>query len=200
MVTTLSNRVLKGYLVPPRLPDSRSGLVIDTHELSRRAGVLKEITKVAQAPADLGIEVIGVPLGSPIELSLRLESVVEGVLVTGTAVVQVHGSCARCLVEISKTEEIDLQELYCYPGKELDDPDASRIEGDLIDLEPVLRDAVVLDLPFTPLCRPDCAGLCPECGANLNQDPDHGHAEPVDPRWAELAEWTQSSNENKIKE
>ena len=200
MVTTLSNRVLKGNLVPPRLPDSRSGLVIDTHELSRRAGVLKEITTVAQAPADLGIDVIGVPLGSPIELSLRLESVVEGVLVTGTAKVLIQGSCARCLDEISETEEIDLQELYCYPGKELDDPDASRIEGDLIDLEPVLRDAVVLDLPFTPLCRPDCAGLCPECGANLNQDPDHGHAESVDPRWAELAEWAQPSNEPKNKE
>lgn len=161
---------------------------------------MKEVTQVAPAPADLGIGVIGVPLGSPIEFSLRLESVVEGVLVTGTAVVQLQGSCARCLDEISTTEEIDLQELYCYPDKELDDPEASRIEGELIDLEPVLRDAVVLDLPFTPLCRPDCAGLCPECGANLNQDPDHGHAEPVDPRWAELAEWTQPSNETKNKE
>lgn len=190
----------KGSIVTPHLPDPRSGLVLDTHELSRRAGVMKEVTRIAEAPDDLGIEVIGVPPGSPIDFNLRLESVVEGVLVTGTAVVQLRGTCARCLDEISTEEEIDLQELYCYPGKELDDEEASRIEGDLIDLEPVLRDAVVLDLPFTPLCRPDCAGLCPECGANLNADPGHGHDLAVDPRWTGLAEWTQSQTETKNKE
>ena len=192
--------LLKGSIVPPRLPDPRSGLVLDTHELSRRAGTLKEVTRVAEAPADLGIEVIGVPPGSPVDLDLRLESVVEGVLVTGTAKVRLSGNCARCLDEISRTEEVDLQELFCYPGKELDDAEALRIEGELIDLEPVLRDAVVLDLPFTPLCRPDCAGLCPDCGANLNRDPDHGHAEPTDPRWAGLEGWTEPTNEPNNKE
>lgn len=192
--------LLKGTVVHPRLPDPRSGLVLDTHELSRRAGQLKEVTRVAEAPEELGIEVIGVPPGSPVDLDLRLESVVEGVLVTGTAVVRLKGNCARCLEEISSTAEVDLQELYCYPGKELDDAEALRIEGERIDLEPVLRDAVVLNLPFTPLCRPDCAGLCPECGANLNHEPDHSHAESVDPRWAELAGWTEPTNEPKIKE
>ena len=61
-----------------------------------------------------------------------------------------------------------------------------RLEGDLLDLEPVLRDAVVLALPFQPLCRPDCLGLCPECGARLADDPDHTHDAPIDPRWAQL--------------
>ncbi|MBA3021012.1 YceD family protein [Propionicimonas sp.] len=181
----------KGTVVTPHLLDPRSGLVLDTRDLSRRPGVMKEITRVAEAPSDLGIEVIGVPPGSPIEFDLRLESVVEGVLVTGSAKVQLRGSCTRCLEEIASSEEIDIQELFCYPGKELGDEEASRIEGDLIDLEPVLRDAVVLDLPFTPLCRPDCAGLCPDCGANLNADPDHIHDESIDPRWTSLAEWTQ---------
>lgn len=161
---------------------------------------MKEVTRVAEAPDDLGIEVIGVPPGSPVEFNLRLESVVEGVLVTGTAVVRLRGTCTRCLDEISIEEEVDLQELFCYPGKELDDEEASHIEGDLIDLEPVLRDAVVLDLPFTPLCRPDCAGLCPECGANLNADPDHGHDQAVDPRWTGLSEWTLKQTETKNKE
>ncbi|MCC6496272.1 MAG: DUF177 domain-containing protein [Propionibacteriaceae bacterium] len=197
---TLSNRCVKGTVVPPRLPDSRSGFVIDTHELSRRAGMSKEVTLVAQAPADLGIEVIGVPPGSPVDLDLRLESVVEGVLVTGTAVVRLQGNCARCLDEIASTEEVDIQELFCYPGKETDDAEALRIEGELIDLEPVLRDAVVLELPFMPLCRPDCAGLCPECGANLNLDPEHGHAEPIDPRWAGLTGLTELKTEPKNKE
>ena len=197
---TLSNRVLKGSVVPPRLPDPRSGLVLDTHDLSRRAGEQVEVTRVAEAPAELGIEVIGVPPGSPVDLDLRLESVVEGILVTGTAVVRLRGNCARCLGEISSTEEVDLQELFCYPGKELDDAEAMHVEGDLIDLEPVLRDAVVLDLPFTPLCRPDCAGLCPTCGANLNEDPAHSHDEPIDPRWADLTGWNEPTNETKDKE
>lgn len=189
--------MLKGTELTPSLPDPRSGFVLDTHDLSRRAGEVLEITRVAEAPADLGIEVIGVPLGSPIEFNLQLASVGEGVLVTGTAEVQLTGNCTRCLEEISSTELIDLQELFCYPGKELDDEEASRIEGTLIDLEPILRDAVVLDLPFTPLCRPDCAGLCPECGENLNAAPDHRHTDAIDPRWSSLVEWTQSEDETK---
>ena len=136
------------------------------------------------------MDVIGVPPSSPVDLELRLESVVEGVLVTGTAVVQLQGQCARCLEQISYDEEVDLQELYLYPDKEPDDDEASRLEADLIDLEPLLRDTVVLDLPFTPLCRPDCAGLCLDCGANLNKDPDHRHDDHVDPRWAALTGWT----------
>ena len=100
--------------MPPRLPDPRSGLVLDTHDLSRRAGRLLEVTRVAPAPDELGIEVIGVPPGSPVDLDLRLESVVEGVLVTGTAVVRLRGTCARCLEEIADTDEVDIQELFCY--------------------------------------------------------------------------------------
>jgi uncharacterized protein len=173
-----------------RHPDPRSGLVLDTHELGRRVGAMKTIQRVAEAPAGIGMDVIGVPPSSPVDLELRLESVVEGVLVTGTAVVQLQGQCARCLEQISYDEEVDLQELYLYPDKEPDDDEASRLEADLIDLEPLLRDTVVLDLPFTPLCRPDCAGLCLDCGANLNKDPDHRHDDHVDPRWAALTGWT----------
>lgn len=168
----------------------RSGLVIDTHELGRRVGAMKEIQRIAEAPDGIGTDVIGVPPGSSIEFELRLESVVEGVLVTGAAEVTLTGQCGRCLEPISFDEEIDLQELYLYPDKEPDDEEASRLEDDLLDLEPLLRDTVVLDLPYTPLCRPDCAGLCPDCGANLNADPDHAHDDRIDPRWAGLSGWT----------
>jgi uncharacterized protein len=171
---------------PHRPMDPRSGLVLDTHELGRRAGAMKVLRTSVEAPADLGIAVIGVPPGSPVELDLRLESVVEGVLVTGTATVQVRGECVRCLRPISDELEVEIQELYVYPGVELDNDLASRLQGDLIDLEPVLRDAVVLDLPFQPLCRDDCAGLCVECGANLNENPNHRHESDLDPRWAAL--------------
>ena len=150
---------------------------------------MKTIQRIAEAPDGIGTDVIGVPPGSPVDLDLRLESVVEGVLVTGTAEVTLQGQCARCLEPISSAEEVDLQELYLYPDKEPDDDEASRLVDDLIDHEPLLRDTVVLDLPYTPLCRPDCAGLCPDCGANLNADPDHGHDDRIDPRWAALSGW-----------
>ena len=151
---------------------------------------MKEIQRIAEAPDGIGTDVIGVPPGSSVEFELRLESVVEGVLVTGAAEVTLTGQCGRCLEPISFDEEIDLQELYLYPDKEPDDEEASRLEDDLLDLEPLLRDTVVLDLPYTPLCRPDCAGLCPDCGANLNTDPDHAHDDRIDPRWAGLSGWT----------
>lgn len=164
-------------------PHRRSGLVLDTRELGRRAGALKIVRDTVEAPADLGIEVIGVPEGSPVKLDLRLESVVEGVLVTGAATLELRGECVRCLGPVVERIEVDLQELFVYPGREQEEEEASRLQGDLADLEPVLRDAVVLDLPFQALCRPDCAGLCPQCGANLNDDPGHEHPADDDPRW-----------------
>ena len=172
--------------LPHRPLDPRSGLVLDTHDLGRRAGAMKQILTSVDAPADLGIAVIGVPAGSPIELDLRLESVVEGVLVTGVADVEVQGECVRCLRAISDDLEIDIQELFVYPGSEATEEEASRLEGDLIDLEPLLRDGVVLDLPFQPLCQEDCQGLCIDCGANLNDEPDHTHVQSTDPRWDKL--------------
>lgn len=171
---------------PHRSLDPRSGLVLDTHDLGRRAGAMKLVRTTVEAPADLGIDVIGVPPSSPIRLDLRLESVVEGVLVTGTATVELRGECVRCLGAISDQREVDIQELYVYPGSEATADEASRLEGDLLDLEPLLRDDVVLDLPFQPLCRADCRGLCVECGADLNSHPDHVHEQQFDARWVKL--------------
>jgi uncharacterized protein len=177
--------------------DARSELVLDTHELGRGVGRTMLVQRTAEAPAELGIDVIGVPQGSPIELDLRLEAVGEGVLVTGTADVKLAGQCVRCLVDVTDMTVADLQELYVYPGNEADDAETEdeirHLVGDLLDLEPALRDAVVLELPFQPLCRPDCAGLCPECGADLNADPEHQHEAPVDPRWSGLASWPPES-------
>lgn len=172
---------------PHRPLNTRSGLVLDTHELGRRAGAMKQVSTTVVAPPELGIAVIGVPPGSPVELDLRLESVVEGVLVTGTVGVQLEGECVRCLTPITDETEIDVMELFVYPGSEATDDEASRLVGDLLDLEPVVRDAVVLDLPFQPLCTENCQGLCVICGADLNAAPDHTHEAPIDPRWARLA-------------
>jgi uncharacterized protein len=169
--------------------DPRSPLVIDTRELGRRPGSMHTLSRSFPAPGDLTVDVVGVPPGSPVDLDLRLESVMEGVLVSATASAEVAGECVRCLDPITRSVEVSLQELYAYPGREHewadDDAELPELEGDLLDLEPVLRDAVVLALPLRPLCRDDCPGLCVECGARLADDPDHGH-EAVDPRWAAL--------------
>lgn len=170
-----------------RHTDPRSGLVVDTHDLGRGAGAMKELNTSVEAPEGLGIDVIGVPKDSPIALDLRIESVGEGVLVTGTAEVEIRGECGRCLTPIEDDLTIDVMELYLFPESETDDADASRLEGTLLDLEPLVRDQVVLELPFMPVCREDCAGLCPTCGANLNDDPDHTHGEVFDARWEKLA-------------
>ena len=164
--------------------DPRAPFVLDAHELGRRPGALQRITKSVPAPSDFGLDVVGVPTGSDIELDLRLESVVEGVLVSGTARASVTGECVRCLDPLDDEVEAGFQELYVYPDRDSDE-ETLRLEGDLLDLEPAVRDAVVLALPLQPLCREDCPGLCPECGFRLVEDRAHRH-ETVDPRWAVL--------------
>ena len=175
--------------------DPRAPLVLDTRELGRRPGSQRLQTLSAPAPADLGIEVLRVPEGAPVDIDLRLEAVMEGVLVTGTATAALEGECVRCLEPIRDDVEVDLQELFVYEENDIasdeEDAGASRLVGDLLDLEPLLRDAVVLSLPFQPLCQDDCPGLCTECGARLADDPGHQHDEPIDPRWAALVELTQ---------
>jgi uncharacterized protein len=172
--------------------DHRSPLVLDTRELGRRPGTMRPVRRTVEAPADLGTVVIGVAEGSPVELDLRLEAVMEGVLVSGTARATSTGECVRCLDPIERELVVDLQELYTYPGRAPeDDPDGTQddlreLDGDLVDVEPVLRDAVVLALPFQPVCSPDCPGLCADCGARLaDAEPGHHH-DSVDPRWAAL--------------
>ena len=177
----------------PRL-DPRKPLVIDTRELGRRPGSMRTLERTVAAPGDLGVDLVGVPPGADVELDLRLESVMEGVLVSGTATVPLSGECGRCLEPVSDELTVDLQELYSYDAESRprgssagEDDETARMEGDLLDLEPALRDAVVLALPLTPLCQEDCSGLCADCGERLDDLPaDHGHDAP-DPRWGGLA-------------
>lgn len=174
----------------PRLP-----LVFDTRELGRRPGSMVEMQRTVAAPDDLGdIELIAIPPGQPIELELRLESVVEGVLVTGSAHATATGACVRCLDPITRHVGGHFQELFAYADRaahhhevatEDDDDEVYELVGDLFDLEPVLRDAMVPAMPFQPVCRADCPGLCPQCGMHLADDPTHHH-DQLDPRWAAL--------------
>lgn len=137
------------------------------------------------APQDLGIEMAKVPADDTLDVSLRLESVSEGVLVSGTVDADIVGQCSRCLREISWPQTFTVQELVYYPGKDAEE-DSFLVEDDAIDLEPIIREAIVLNLPFSPLCDDDCAGLCPTCGVDLNENPDHEHEAPIDDRWSAL--------------
>jgi uncharacterized protein len=164
---------------------------VDLRELGRRAGSMQEIERTLPAPADWRVELIGVPEGAEVRLRLRLESVMEGVLVSGEVDVPVTGSCARCLEPIEDTLELDVQELFAYEGSTTEatseEDEVRRVEGEHIDLEPMVRDLVVLSLPLAPTCTEDCAGLCVDCGQRLDDLPaDHTH-EQLDPRWAGLA-------------
>jgi uncharacterized protein len=155
---------------------------------------MEQVQRTVEAPANLGTDIIAVPEGQLIELDLRLESVVEGVLVTGSARATANGACVRCLDPVDHKVDVAFQELFAYAdraahhravGAEDDESEEYTLEGDLLDLEAVLRDAVVPALPFQPVCRDDCPGLCSQCGERLADDPGHQH-EVIDPRWSAL--------------
>jgi uncharacterized protein len=172
-------------------PDPRSPFVFDLRQLGRRAGTMREYRRRVPSPAELGTDLIGVREGAPLAVDVRLESVTEGVLVTGTVTGRLEGQCGRCLDPVSEDLVVDLVELFAYPRSATEqtseEDEVPRLGGDYLDIEPVVRDAIVLALPWTPLCRPDCAGLCPDCGQRLDDlPPEHAH-EQLDPRWAALA-------------
>jgi uncharacterized protein len=165
--------------------------VLDTRELGRRPGSMREVRLTAPAPEGFELaDLIGVPVGADLDLDLRLESVMDGVLVSGVVTAPVSGECGRCLADVSDTLRVKVQELFVYPeaATEHDEEDeVARLEGDFLDLAPTLRDAVVLALPLNPLCREDCQGLCATCGERLDDLPaEHSH-DTTDARWGALA-------------
>jgi uncharacterized protein len=174
----------------------RNPFRFELRELGRRAGALREFRRSVPAPAGLGLDLVGVPEGAPLALDLRFESVTEGVLVTGTVTAPITGQCGRCLDPLSAEIVVEICELFAYPDssteRTTEEDEIHRIDGDTLDVEPAVRDAVVLGLPWTPLCRPDCAGLCPTCGQRLAELPAGHTHETIDPRWAGLARFTET--------
>jgi uncharacterized protein len=176
--------------------DPRSPFVFDVRDLGRQAGSARSYRRRIPAPAGWGLDLIGVPEGAPLAADLRLEAVTEGVLVTGTVTAPIQGECGRCLDPVSDELSVNVLELFAYPDSATDATtgadEVHRLDGDHLDVEAVVRDAVVVGLPWTPLCRPDCAGLCPDCGQRLDDlTAGHAHAQ-LDPRWAALAAFVDS--------
>lgn len=172
--------------------DIRSPLVLDIRELDRRAGSEKRVARTVPAPAGLGIPAIGVPEGAPLRLDLTVDSVVEGFWVSGTASATASGECVRCLDPLEQDLVTEVQALYVYAesrsthgiDEDSDDEEVFLLDGDLLDLEQAVRDAVVLDLPLLPHCREDCPGLLSDGSKATGGE---SAAVAVDPRWADLA-------------
>ncbi|WP_102142934.1 YceD family protein [Mycobacterium hubeiense] len=170
---------------------SRSPLVLNVSRLGRRPGSMLSIHETVVSPSRIGVALVAIEAGAPLELDLRMESVSEGVLVTGTVSGPTVGECARCLSPTAGQVEIELTELFAYPDSATDETTESdeigRVVDETVDLEQPIVDAVGLALPFSPLCGPDCIGLCPDCGIPLaTAEPGHHH-DKLDPRWAKLA-------------
>lgn len=171
---------------------------LNTFELPRRTGEMKEYELDIEIPEKVGIALIAVPVGDIIEVDARLESVTEGILLSANIFAIAKGECGRCLDPIEISIERKIQELYLYVQKSerkkrgaiLDDPeieDELLMEGDVMNLESPIRDAIVLALPSNPLCDDECAGLCPECGSKWVELPENHAHEVLDARWAGLA-------------
>jgi len=174
--------------------------ILNTHELPRRAGELKEYELDIEAPERLGVPLIAIPEGDIIEADLRLESVTEGVLLSAEIYAVAIGECIRCLDTVEVVIDRKIQELYRYEPtnekgrkKKRDDEDIDlemedelQMEGDLMNLEAPIIDAIILTLPVNPLCSEECLGLCPDCGEKwINLPEDHAH-EVIDARWSGL--------------
>ncbi|MVT25361.1 DUF177 domain-containing protein [Nesterenkonia alkaliphila] len=174
---------------------------VDVKELKGHPGAQQTLSTTVEAPAGLGTVLVGIAEGSELHLDLRAESVHEGVLLTGTASAEVTGQCGRCLDPISYPLTVDVMQLYSWEPQEASSPEEDDeetrhvTEGLHIDVEPALRDLMVSALPFQPVCRADCPGLCSQCGFRMEEDPGHAH-EQLDPRWAALAGLADQLNES----
>lgn len=166
-------------------------MTVDVTRLGRRPGAMVTLRNTVPSPLRIGLDMIAIEQGAPLDMDLRVESVSEGVLVTGTVSGPTVGECSRCLTAVTGHVQVGLTELFAYPQSTTEatteEDEVGRVVDDRIDLQQAIIDAVGLDLPFAPVCRPDCPGLCPQCGVQLANDPGHHH-DNIDPRWAKLVD------------
>ena len=177
-----------------------SPFLFNCHDLPRRAGEIREFELTITEHESMGLPFFAIPVGEAIEVDLRISAVSEGVLASAEVRALAVGECTRCLDRIELDLDESFNELFIYETdprsrsskrheKEIvveDEEEVLTMQGDSIDLEGPIRDALILNLPVNPLCSEDCLGLCPGCGVKWVELPeDHGHDE-VDIRWAGL--------------
>ena len=157
--------------------------VLPVRDIVRKPGEMREHEFSVTLKDAWGEGIVSYEAGSDLGLDVRLESVHEGILVSGIVDAEYSGVCGRCLIDITRPVEVEFQELFAYPGEEETD---FEVQDDHVDLETLVRDAAVLALPFQPVCQPDCPGLDPETGERLTASTDKEQAAPIDPRWSAL--------------
>lgn len=159
--------------------------VLPIRDIARQPGQMREHSLTVPAPEKWGEGLLSVAGDEPVDLSVRLESVHEGILVSAEIETTATGVCGRCLTDITQPVEVEFQELFGYSGDEAID---FEVQDDHVDLETPVRDAIVLSLPFQPVCQPDCPGLDPVSGEKLAPGTVLEH--PIDERWAALKAYT----------
>ncbi len=167
-----------------------SPLLINIIEMTRRAGTLKDIEiTIPVSTFDFADKRLNDE--TEIEIALQLESINGGIIVQGTVTGQSQLLCGRCLRNIEYANVASIDEMY---QRVPDNPDAYPIVGESLDLQPMVREMVLLSLPDTPLCKADCPGLCPQCGADLQSAPCGCQAQRLDERWAILDQLREELN------
>jgi uncharacterized protein len=156
-------------------------------DIERHPGEMREHELDIPTPEKWGEGLLSIAAAEVLEIDVRLESVHEGILVSGTVDTTATGVCGRCLIDITEPVEVEFQELFAYPGEEAND---FEVQDDHVDLENLVRDAIVLSLPFQPVCQPDCLGLDPVTGEKLTESAGDTEQTPADPRWAALQQYT----------
>ncbi len=174
------------------MPAPTSPFDLPVYDLMHRPGEMRERTLEFPASERLGEGVAHVDAGTPLTIRLRLEGLHEGILVSAEVETTASGECVRCLDPVSLPVEVEFQELFAYSPDEAFD---FSVRDDHVDLESVVRDAVVLSLPFQPVCRPDCPGLDSETGQKLADLTEREPHEARDPRWAALEDFSSDRTE-----
>jgi uncharacterized protein len=160
----------------------RGPLVVPVTELVRHPGSHKHVSTTVAADG-LALPDVRVPDGAPVTVEVELDALGDGVVVHGTVSAPWEGTCRRCLQPARGHATALVEEIYqVRPTSE----EAFTFDGDAIDLAPLVRENVLVELPLAPLCRHDCAGLCPACGTDRNAEPCGCETTRSDPRWGAL--------------
>jgi uncharacterized protein len=165
------------------MPTTSSAFRIPVTDLVRRPGASREVM-VEGLLSDLAGPGSEVPSDAPITVEVTLERVPEGLVVRGAIKGTWKAACSRCLTPVTGDLSVWVGELY--ERQPLEGETYLLPEGDVIDLEPLVRDALLLELPAVPLCRTDCQGLCSNCGVDHNLTTCACVADEPDSRWAAL--------------
>ena len=170
---------------------AHSDFVIPVKELLHQPGEMREITLETVAPEKYGEAMAVVAQGSPLRIELRLEGLHEGILASGEITASARAECVRCLDVFDLELQVDFQELFAYSST---DSDSYTVVNDSVDLGSIMRDAIVLELPFQPVCKAECYGLDPATGEKRTTAPDESSADEIDPRWQELSKLLESDS------